>query len=126
MPAYSWSMIRKLVESAQPRGIPRNSIKLYEHRGFENKGRIRIITVTENSPQAFHSLHVLDFKDCLSSMKWNLDDGISVVFTEDHDGGGRRYQIWGQGQDSDTHDNGFKDCASAWLWYRFDGGIPNP
>ena len=95
-----------------------NTVVLYEHRNFAENGRIRHLIITEFSPQDLYSLHVIDFKDCLSSLKWNLDPGIVVVFYEDHDGGGRRYEIIGTGEDKDTHNNNFKDCASSWRWYR--------
>jgi hypothetical protein len=126
MPASVFSYIRKLINSEGTNGVKRNTVVLYEHRKFDRKGRKRIISVSDYSPQLVHSLHTMDFKDCMSSLKWNLEDGVSIVFTEDHDGGGRKYQIWGQGQDPDTHDNNFKDCASAWLWYRFGGEDPIP
>jgi len=97
---------------------PRNSLVLYEDRNFKG-GRIRIINVTEYSPTSLYSLHTINFKDCLSSLQWNLDEGIVVTMYEDHDGGGRQYQVWGVGQDSSTHNNNFKDCASSWNWYRY-------
>jgi hypothetical protein len=98
--------------------VPRNSVILYEDRNFSSGGRIRRIDVTGTSPVLIHSLHSMDFKDCLSSLRWNLDPGIVVTFFEDHSGGGRQYQVWGQGQDSDTHNNNFKDCASSFSWHR--------
>jgi hypothetical protein len=98
--------------------LPKNSVKLYEHGNFKEEGRTRLLRVTEISPQLIHSLHTMDFKDCLSSLEWNLEPGIIVEFSEHHDGGGRKYQIWGSGRDGNTHNNNFKDCASAWAWYR--------
>jgi hypothetical protein len=102
------------------KAVPKNSVILYEHKQYnkDKKGRKRIISVTEYSPTSLYSLHVIDFKDCLSSLRWNLDDGIVLTLYEGHDGGGRQYQIWGAGKDSDTHNNDFKDCASSWNWYR--------
>jgi hypothetical protein len=97
--------------------VPRNSVIMYEDLNFRG-GRIRRIDVTATSPVLIHSLHAMDFKDCLSSLKWNLASGIVVTFFEDHSGGGRQYQVWDQGQDGDTHNNNFKDCASSFAWHR--------
>lgn len=107
-------------KDTEDRAVPKNSVILYEHKKYnkEKAGRKRIITVTEYSPTSLYSLHVIDFKDCLSSLKWNLDTGIVLTLYENHGGGGRQYQIWGTGKDSDTHNNDFKDCASSWNWYR--------
>jgi len=99
-------------------GVPQNYVIIYEHRDFEDRDRIRVLAVTEHQPQLTFSLHVMDFKDCLSSLRWNLDEGIVVQFSENHEGGGRIYQIWGSGEDADTHNNGFGDRASSWSWYR--------
>jgi len=107
--------------SAMVEGIPLNHIVLYEHRDFEDRGRRRIIAVTEHQPQLTFSLHVMDFKDCLSSLRWNLEPGIIVQFSEHHQGGGRAYQIWGSGEDGDTHNDNFGDCASSWSWFRTAG-----
>lgn len=105
-------------DAGSAKGAPKNSLILYEHQNFEERGRRRIISVTDHSATSIHSLHQIDFKDCLSSLRWNLDEGIVVTLYEDHDGGGRQYQVWGKGQDPTTHDNDFKDCASSWNWYR--------
>lgn len=98
--------------------VAKNQVLLYEHRDFKEQGRRRILNITEHSPANIYSLHTMDFKDCLSSLRWDLEEGIVVTFYEDHQGGGRQYQIWGTGEDKDTHDNGFKDCASSWAWHR--------
>ncbi len=112
--------------SARPRlpwqtlsaSLEANTVVLFEHRSFALNGRIRRINVTAFQPQQVFSLHVMDFKDCLSSLRWNLDPGVVVTLFEDHSGGGRQYPIWGAGEDKDTHDNNFKDCASSWTWHR--------
>jgi hypothetical protein len=95
-----------------------NSISLFEHKEFEERGRRRVLHVTEHSPQNMNSLHTMDFKDCLSSLRWNLATGVVVTFYEHHEGGGRQYQIWGSGEDADVHNNGFGDKASSWSWHR--------
>lgn len=109
----------ELTESSLSSSVLQNTLILYEHRDFDERGRVRIIALTDYTPQHHHSLHTMDFKDCLSSLRWNLDDGIVVEFAEHHDGGGRKYQCWGKGEDGDTHNNNFKDCASSWAWWRF-------
>ncbi|MCA9962758.1 MAG: hypothetical protein KC423_00890 [Anaerolineales bacterium] len=96
-----------------------NTIVLYEHKNFSESGRKRIIAVTKYASQSKHSLHTQDFKDCLSSLKWNLEEGVVVEFYEHHDGGGRVYQCYGKNEDSDTHNNNFGDCASSWSWWRY-------
>ena len=122
MPGRTLSYVTtELTESSLSSSVPQNTLILYEHRDFDETGRVRIIAVTDYTPQHHHSLHTMDFKDCLSSLRWNLDDGIVVEFAEHHDGGGRKYQCWGKGEDGDTHNNNFKDCASSWAWWRFRG-----
>lgn len=103
------------------RSLQLNTVLLYEHKEFEERGRRRILAVTEHQPQLIFSLHVMDFKDCLSSLRWNLEPGVVVQFHEHHEGGGRQYQIWDAGEDADTHNNGFGDRASSWSWYRTAG-----
>ena len=118
IPSYEEKEIQTTnAEEVSLMAAPRNSLVLYEHRDFGG-GRKRIINVTEYSPTSLYSLHTINFKDCLSSLEWNLDEGIVVTLYEDHDGGGRQYQVWGVGRDSSTHNNNFKDCASSWNWYR--------
>lgn len=96
-----------------------NEIILFEHQSFKEAGRIRRIIITDFAEGNLHSLHgPLDFKDCLSSLKWRLDSGITVTFHEDHDGNGRKFPVTGTGEDADTHNNNFKDCASAFSWSR--------
>jgi hypothetical protein len=109
---------RELATGPMPGSLTNNTVVLHEQKYLAPHGRVRVLRVTEYQPQGIHSLHSIDFKDCLSSMAWNLESGLVVVFHEHHDGGGRQYQIWGTGSDGDVHDNNFGDCASSWTWYR--------
>ena len=95
-----------------------NEVILFEHLNFEEKGRIRHLMIHAYAAGIYHSLHELDFKDCLSSLKWKLDPGIVVTFKEDEGGRSREYPISGENSDPNTHDNNFKDCASAFKWSR--------
>ena len=93
-------------------------IILYEHSDFSEKDRVRELDLEDYSENSVHSLHAIDFKDCLSSLKWRLPKGVTVVFYEHVDGTGKQYPIEGRGEDRHTHRNGFGDKASSWKWYR--------
>ena len=95
-----------------------NEIILFEHKDLKEEGRIKHIIITQFPEGNLHSLHSMDFKDCLSSLKWKLDPGITVTFHEDLDGTGREFAITGTGEDADTHNNNFGDCASSFDWKR--------
>jgi hypothetical protein len=95
-------------------------ITLYEGKYFSTGKRVRTLRLSQYSPNTPHSLHAIDFKDCLSSMKWNLPVGVRVTFWSDFSGKGEdQYIIEGSGSDDDTLNNDFGDKASSWEWVEF-------
>ncbi len=87
---------------------------IYEHINFE--GINRRINLTEAQAGNLHSLASSGMHDKMSSIRWDLEPGYRVVFYEHGDGTGRTYTISKSGfhEDSDTTNNNFQDCASAW------------
>lgn len=98
-----------------------NYFTLYEHKNF--KGRSHRVELDSKVDDRLYSLKSTRLHDKMSSIRWRLERGRSVVFFEDSDGDGRTYRIRGSGSDGDTHNNNFKDCASAWRTSR-DRTIP--
>ena len=85
---------------------------IYEDKSF--KGKQFTASLGGTPSELIQSLKSTQVHDNMSSVKWSLSGSRKVVFYEDTDGNGRQYVISGVGSDSDTHDNNFKDCASAW------------
>ncbi len=84
---------------------------IFEDRDFKgNKFTANLDSVNDQ----IHSLKSTSVHDEMSSLTWSLSGSRKVVFYEDTDAGGRQYVISGAGSDPDTHNNNFKDCASAW------------
>ncbi len=97
--------------------MAKGKLTLYEHKYFALNGRVKHIDLDEYSENTLHSLHGIDFKDCLSSLRWTLPSSVTVVFYEHNDGTGRQYQIDNIGKDEDLHNNDFGDKASSWRWF---------
>jgi hypothetical protein len=99
------------------RDMAKGRMTLYEHKNCSLNGRVRKINLEFYSENALHSLHAIDFKDCLSSLRWTLPSDVTVVFYQHDNGSGGQYIINNIGHD-DVHNNDFGDCASSWRWYK--------
>ena len=96
------------------------TVTLYEHTDF--KGKSFTLRLDNHIEKALHSLKGSDLRDEVSSVRWDLPDDVVVVLYEDADGMGRTYQIGpGRGGDRSSHNENFKNCATAWRWTRRGG-----
>jgi len=92
-----------------------NTMWLYKDSKFRGNE-----TWVHIDPQAMapHKSHRLKsgIHDDLSSLRWNLADGIVVVLYQDSDGEGNQIAVWGRGQFDSL--GGFNDKATSWSWFR--------
>ncbi len=54
--------------------------------------------------------------DDLTSLRWNLPEGVVVTLYEDADGKKARVAVWGKGQMANLGRWGFGDKVSRWSW----------
>jgi hypothetical protein len=95
----------------------RNAFTLYEHTDFG--GKELTLRLDDHPIDALHSLKGTALHDEVSSLVWDLPRDVVVVLYEHDDGTGRAYEFGlGTGEDRSTHDEDFKDCATAWRWTR--------
>jgi hypothetical protein len=92
-----------------------NTMWLYKDSDFRGNE-----TWVHIDPQAMapHKSHRLKsgIHDDLSSLRWNLADGIVVVLYQDSNGEGSQIAIWGRGQFDSL--GRFNDKATSWSWFR--------
>ena len=103
-------------QAARPTtNIPRDSMELYTDRDLH--GTLKAISpVTGQSQLEYHS--VLTINDQMTSLRWNLPEGVLVVFYDNIDGTGRQLAIWNKGEHPTVSPWNFNDRASSWAWYR--------
>jgi len=98
------------------------TVIVYENKNL--RGKSLTIRLSGKEVGRLYSIRRTTLNDKMSSVKWSLPDNVNIRFYEHPDGTGRTYtRGGGTGQDSDTHNNDFKDCASA---YRFLRADPEP
>jgi hypothetical protein len=84
-----------------------------EQTTIENVGRTQHGTLT-----AFPA----NFDNSITSLRWNLEPGVLVVFFEDDTGKGQQLALWGKGQIPDLGKCDFNETASRWACYNIGGG----
>lgn len=94
---------------------PENGCVVFKDANFASDSNT-IPNVTEKTKAAAHVIP--GENDTMTSLKWNLPEGVIVVFYKDGDAKSRQYMVFGKGQDPDLSDNDFQDMASSWVWYR--------
>ena len=94
--------------------IPRDTIELYTDR--ELKGNLKSISpVTGQSQLEYHAVSP---SDQVTSMRWNLPEGVLVVFYDNVDGTGRQLAIWNKGEFETVSPMNMNDKISSFAWYR--------
>jgi len=94
--------------------IPRDTIELYTDRDL--KGSLKGISpVTSQSQLAYHPITP---SDQVTSMRWNLPEGVLVVFYDNVDGTGRQMAIWNKGEFETVSPMNMNDKISSFAWYR--------
>ena len=95
--------------------IPADTMELYTDRDL--KGTLKTFSpVTGESQLEYHGL--LSINDQMTSLRWNLPEGVLVVFYDNIDGTGRQLAIWNKGEHPTVSPWNFNDRASSWAWYR--------
>jgi len=95
--------------------LPRDMLELYTDRDL--KGTVKMIgPVTSQSQLHYHSVDPLP--DQITSMRWNLPEGVLVIFYDNFDGTGRQLVIWNKGEFESVSPFTMNDKISSYSWYR--------
>ena len=95
--------------------VPLDTIEMYSDRDL--KGTLTSIHPVTKEPQTdYHSAGAAN--DKMTSVRWNLPEGVTVVFYDNIDGTGRQLSIWGKGEFETVSPWNFNDRVSSWAWYR--------
>ena len=113
-PRSAGNMVMPHGATALDGALPEDSIQLWEDQKFAGSEQQTISSV---SRQASGTWNVLpgNKENGLSSMRWNLPEGVIVMFSAE-DGGNRNIVIFGEGQNADLGAIGFDNRASRWTW----------
>lgn len=94
--------------------VPRDTIELYTDRDL--KGSLKSISPV--SAQSQLEYHAVNPSDQVTSMRWNLPEGVLVVFYDNVDGTGRQLAIWNKGEFETVSPMNMNDKISSFAWYR--------
>ena len=72
--------------------------------------------ITAQSQLEYHAVGSVN--DQLTSLRWNVPEGVLVVFYDNIDGTGRQFTIWNKGEVPTVSPWNFNDRASSFAWYR--------
>jgi hypothetical protein len=90
-------------------------VTLYTHKNFQ--GKQKTLSMDRNNEDKIQSLNGTGFDDRASSIRCDLEDGITVVLYEHSDRDGRALILTGRNQDDDLRNRGMGDKISAWKWF---------
>jgi hypothetical protein len=94
--------------------VPDNTLQLFVDKKFENDMK-QVSPVTGQAAGQLHTVPAAE-ADSLTSLRWNLPDGVIVLLHQDADGRKQQAAIWGEGQIEDLDVWDFNDKASRWSW----------
>jgi hypothetical protein len=94
--------------------LPADTIELYADRDL--KGTLTSISPVTRQPQDYED--VKGANDRMTSLRWNLPEGVVVVLYDNIDGTGRQFSIWGKGEVDTVTPWNFNDRVSSYAWYR--------
>jgi hypothetical protein len=95
--------------------IPKDTMELYTDRDL--KGTLKTFSpITGQSQLEYHSVGLIN--DQITSLRWNVPEGVLVVFYDNVDGTGRQFTIWNKGEVPTVSPWNFNDRASSFAWYR--------
>jgi len=112
---------RSAGESPRPNGakpvetaVPENAVQFFIDKNFKND----MEQVAPLTGQAFGELHRMPKKmgDSLTSMRWNLPEGVIILLYQDADGKKQQVAIFGEGEIADLDLWDFNDKISRWSW----------
>lgn len=94
--------------------VPADVIELYTDR--ELKGSLKSIgPITHESQLQYHAVAP---SDQVTSMRWNIPEGVLVVFYDNVDGTGRQLAVWNKGEYETISPWEMNDKISSFAWYR--------
>jgi hypothetical protein len=91
-----------------------NAMQFYVDRNFRDDMK-QVSSVTGTAAGELQELPS-PMRDSLTSMRWNLPEGVIVMLYQDADAGKQQMAIWGQGEMKDLDILDFNDKASRWSW----------
>jgi len=94
--------------------MPANSLQYFIDTNFRNDME-QVSPVTAQKAGEFQRMPK-GTGDSLSSLRWNLPEGVVVVLYQDAGGGKQQTAIWGRGEIADLDTWDFNDKASRWTW----------
>lgn len=95
--------------------VPMDTIEMYSDRDL--KGMLTTIhPVSAQSQTEYHNAGTAN--DKMTSLRWNLPEGVVVVLYDNIDGTGRQFSIWGKGEYETVSPWNFNDRVSSWASYR--------
>src|SRR5436190_19167576 len=95
--------------------IPRDTMELYTDRDL--KGTLKAFSPVTGQSQLEYK-GVGNVNDQTTSMRWNLPEGVLVVFYDNIDGTGRQLAIWNKGEHATVSPWNMNDKISSFAWYR--------
>lgn len=102
---------------AAPLGDPENTLWIYTDKNFSGREAWLAINATSHPAATPHELD-RGIKGKVSSIKWNLNDGIVVVFYSSSKGTGRQLPVWGSGTFGSLRPYDIDGKIDAWAWFR--------
>jgi hypothetical protein len=94
--------------------VPADTIELYTDRDL--KGRLTTLHPVTGQGMDYQS--VKDADDRMTSLRWNLPEGVLVVLYDNVDGTGRQMAIWGKGEMETVSPYNMNDRVSSWASYK--------
>jgi hypothetical protein len=94
--------------------IPADTIELYGDRDL--KGTLKSISPLTHESQLTY--HPVGMNDQATSLRWNVPEGVLVVFYDNIDGTGRQLAIWNKGEYETISPAVLNDRISSFAWYR--------
>ncbi len=102
---------------AAPLGDPVNTLWIYTKKDFSGSEAWLTINATSHPAGTPHELD-RESKGKASSIRWNLNDGIVVVFYSSSKGTGRQLPVWGSGTFGSLKPYDMDGKIDAWAWFR--------
>lgn len=104
---------------APPPALAANSMRLFVDDNYKNT-MAEVPSVTAAPMGQMQNLPG-SLKDSMSSLQWNLPEGVVVVFYQDAGGLKQQAAVFGKGQLHDIDLWDFNDKVSRWAWFRLSG-----
>jgi hypothetical protein len=94
--------------------VPADTIELYSDRDL--KGALTTLHPVTGQGMDYNAIE--GGNDRVTSLRWNLPEGVVVVLYDNVDGTGRQLSIWGKGEFETVSTFNMNDRFSSWASYR--------